>query len=79
MTVLAFPGTNWRDIAGCARDFADRADAGEFGEITRAMLVLDTDTGFHTLSWGEAACPIYVVGMLQCAQFTAFADGVSDD
>jgi hypothetical protein len=76
MTIHALPVTNWRNIPSIARDFADRVEAGDFGEVTRAMVVLDTEHGIHTLSWGEEATSLYAMGMFQAASNMAFADGL---
>ena len=51
--VEAFPALNLQDIAACARKFADAVDAGEFGEISMAMLVVETEGTIDTLHWGE--------------------------
>jgi hypothetical protein len=52
--VEAFPALNLQDIAACARKFADAVEAGDFGPIASAMLVLDTEDGMDTLHWGES-------------------------
>lgn len=79
MSVIPFPAVNWRDIPGLSREFADKVEAGQYGEITRALLVLDTPDGVHTLSWGEGACPIYIMGLCQAAANTVYAEGLMDD
>jgi hypothetical protein len=77
--VLAFPGTNWRDIAGLAREFADRVESGDLGDITRVALVIDSDLGLRTLTWGENAAPLYWMGMYQAASNMAYAEGLDEE
>ena len=78
MTVLAFPGTNWRNIPSCAREFADRLEAEEFGSVARALVVLETDQGVHTIAWGEDVTPILAMGLYHAAANMAYADALDD-
>ena len=78
MTVLAFPGTNWRDIAALAREFAERVEQGDLGEISRVAVVVDSDFGLRTLTWGENAAPLYWMGLFQAASNMAYAEGLEE-
>lgn len=66
--VEAFPALNLQDIAACARKFADSVDAGEFGQIASAMLVLDVEDGMETLHWGEAMSLREAIGTFDIAK-----------
>ena len=76
MSVLAFPGVNWNDIPALAREFADNAEAGKYGDVSRVALILDTDQGVHTLTWGKNEAPLYWLGMFQAAGMMAYADAL---
>lgn len=78
MSVLAFPGINWRDIPALARDFAKDVEQGEYGEVTRVALVMETDHGVHTITWGENAPPLLWLGLFQAAGMMAFADATEE-
>lgn len=79
MSVVAFPGTNWRDYATLAKEFAEQIGAGKFGQVDRVAIIMDTDHGVHCLTWGEMAPPLYMMGMFQAASMMAFADGLEDE
>ncbi len=49
------------------RSFADRIDAGEFGSVTRAATILETDREQKTFAWGHIHNIQMLIGVLQTA------------
>lgn len=66
--VEAFPALNLQDIAACARKFADAVDAGEFGRIAMAMVIIETEDSFDTLHWGDAVSIREAIGTFDIAK-----------
>jgi hypothetical protein len=66
--VEAFPGVDLRDIANAARKFADAVDAGEFGELETALVMLEGSDGIQTLGWGGVASFRETIGVLEIAK-----------
>lgn len=66
--VEQFPALNLQDIAACARKFAEEADKGTFGEISMAMLVVETADGLETLHWGETISIREAIGIFDIAK-----------
>lgn len=66
--VEAFPALNLQDIAACARKFADCLEAGDFGEISMAMLVIETQDTLETLHWGETISIREAIGIFDIAK-----------
>jgi hypothetical protein len=66
--VEAFPGVDLRDIALMARKFADSVEAGEFGEIETAMVMLEGSEGIQTFGWGDVVSFRESIGMLEIAK-----------
>ena len=65
-------------IPSIARTFADKCEAGVFGEVERAVLVLETDDGPLKFFWGEPLTHYEAVGMLTVAAHIASTDAVDD-
>jgi hypothetical protein len=70
---------NFKDIAACARRFANQLEAGEQGEPTRLVIVAQHGDGVSTYVWGENADPHQMMGLLEAAKLTVFADLVVGD
>lgn len=66
--VEAFPGLNLRDIAASARKFADAVEAGEFGEIETALVMIEGSEGIQTLGWGDVVSFRETIGTLEIAK-----------
>lgn len=77
--VIEIPCGNLMDIAGMARRFADDIDADTYGEPNRAIVIVETEEGLRILSWGENTTPYEMMGLLEAAKLTAFADNIIDD
>lgn len=58
-------------IPSIARAFADKAEAGRFGKVKRAVLVLETDEGPLKFYWGEPLTHYEAVGLLHVATHNA--------
>lgn len=66
---------NFRDIADCARRFANELEAKEHGNVQRVIVVVQTDEGVGLNIWGEDAASGYEVsGILEAAQLRALDD-----
>ena len=74
---VELPIYNPRLIPSIARVFADKFEAGEFGEVTRAVLILETEAGPLPFYWGEEISHFEAIGMLQMAAHQAITDGIA--
>ena len=80
--VTEIPVYNPHLIPSIARTFADKVEDGEFGEVTRAVVILETDAGPLNFYWGETPSHLEVVGLIQCALLSTTQDaldGYDDD
>lgn len=77
--VAELPVGNLMDIAGMARRFADHLDAGEYGEVTRAVVIVETSDALTLLGWGENTTAYELMGMFEAAKLRAFSDQFTDD
>jgi hypothetical protein len=66
--VEAFPGPNLRDIAEMARRFADSVEAGEFGDVETALVMVEGVEGIQTFGWGGVASFRETIGALEIAK-----------
>ncbi len=66
--VEQFPGPNLRDIAVMARKFADDVEAGNFGEVETALVVLEGSEGVQTFGWGDVVSFRETIGTLEIAK-----------
>lgn len=76
------PVYNPKLIPSIARTFADKVEAGEFGMVERAVVILETDVGPVKFYWGESLTHLEAVGLLHLASIAAaqdFAEDVLDD
>jgi hypothetical protein len=76
---LPLPIGNLMDIAGMARRFADQIDAGEYGDVIRAVVVLETPEALTTIGWGENTTAYELMGIFEAAKLRVFADDLIDD
>jgi hypothetical protein len=70
---------NFRDIAGCARRFADQLEAGEQGEPIRVIAVIELSEGIALCTWGENASGYELLGILEAAKFRAYEANLTED
>lgn len=74
--VLAFPGGyNPKDIRGMAIEFAAKLAGEHYGEVTTACIVFNTEHGLGLLTAGESQDGYRLIGMLEAAKMSVFADG----
>ena len=77
--VSALPIGNLMDIADMSRRFADEVNDGEYGEVRRAIVVVQGEDGALTIiGWGDSSSPFELMGICEAAKLQAFADYVSD-
>ncbi len=76
--IAELPVYNFKDIAGCARKFADQLEAGKHGEPTRAVMVLDTPDGVTVEYWGATANGLEILGVLEVAKFRIYEANEDD-
>jgi hypothetical protein len=76
--VADFPISNLQDIAAMARRFADEL-GNEDSQVTRAVVVIDRQDGLRVEYWGQDANAFEIMGILDYAKLTIFADDVSGD
>ena len=63
-----------RHIPEMAREFADRAEAGEFGTLISATLVIEAMDGVETVFWGETPTRTEIIGLLELAKAKTLSD-----
>lgn len=63
---------NFQDIAACARKFADQLEAGEQGEPSRVIVILDTPDGVALNLWGESVNGLEMIGLLEIAKMRGY-------
>lgn len=61
-------------IAAMARKFADAVEAGEFGDVLTAYILIDAVDNFYTETWGEGLSRYEALGMLEFAKGLCFDD-----
>jgi hypothetical protein len=76
--VTELPVHNPHLIPSIARTFADKCEDGEFGEVSRAVLILETDTGPLRFFWGDSFTHEEAVGTLFLAAHAATVDAIDD-
>lgn len=72
--VAAIPIGNLSDIADMARRFADAVDAGEYGSVLTAFVLIDTPENMFTETWGDELSVYKSIGMLEFAKRAIFDD-----
>lgn len=77
--VSELPVYNFQDIAACARKWADQLELGEQGDVTRAVVVLDTPDGLAICVWGDNVNGYEMVGLLEAAKLHAYEFNVVGD
>lgn len=74
--IIAFPGGyNPKDIRGMAIEFAAKLKSGDYGEVTRAVILFESDTGLGIISAGEDRGGYHMIGLFEAAKMSVFADG----
>jgi hypothetical protein len=63
---------NFQDIAACVRRFADQLEAGDIGQPTRLILVVDRPDGIAVTTLGENATAFEIMGLLEAAKIRAY-------
>ena len=78
--VAPLPVDNLQNVAGMFRALADRIDKGDFGEVLRAItIVQETNSALSTLIYGENATTFEAMGVLDASKFGLFADHLIED
>jgi hypothetical protein len=75
-------GVDYRNVAESLRLYAAEIEAGRYGEVICALLVIETPDEIKTLGCGEDPTPYEVMGIFEAAKLQAFADqanGLFDD
>lgn len=64
------------NLPAMLRQYAKEIEAGEFGDITMAVLLLETGDVLHL---GEEISAYETMGLFEAAKLQAFADHVADE
>jgi len=75
---VELPVENVMDLPGQARHFADRLEAGDFGNVSRVLIVIDGAPLRFQYS-GAGASAYELMGLLNAAQMLIFADQNDED
>ena len=76
---VELPVGNLMDIAGMARRFADDLESGNYGDVLRSVLVVESDYGLTLLGWGENTSAYELMGLFEAAKLRVFADDAIED
>ena len=71
--------SNLLDVASCAREFGDEVEAGKFGHVRCAIVILDTADGMHQVQWGESVSMFEALGMLNAAAITSYHSNFEEE
>ena len=63
-----------QSIQASLRDLADRIEAGEYGELTYAVVAFDADDAISTQLFGWPADEYSPIGLLEIAKHTILGD-----
>jgi hypothetical protein len=77
-TVSELPIYNFKDIAACARKWADQLEAGEHGQPFRVIVVAQSDEGIAISGWGENTSAFELMGLFEAAKLRVFADDLTE-
>jgi hypothetical protein len=69
---------NFKDLASCARKFADDLEAEKRGEPTRIVLVIDSPDGVAVDWWGETLNGYELLGLLEVAKQRTYEVNMTD-
>ena len=72
MNIVPLPVQNLNNVPALARQLADDIEAGEYGNVSRVIVVRDADD-LHTFGWGDIGDAYAGVGLLDAAKFTMIA------
>lgn len=79
MKVVPFPAPNLANIPAMARKFADDLEAGKYGDVSAAVLVIHRPSGgVASFGWGDIDDRYAVIGMLEAAKHSHAADMVDE-
>lgn len=67
------------NIPSMARGFADDLEAGEWGDVTRAIVLVENEDGIVILGWGDGCTAYELMGLFEAAKLKAFADDFCGD
>lgn len=70
--VQQLPVRNLMDIPLMARGFADDLEAGDYGDVQRVIVVIDSSEGIRTLGWGDSTGTFEAIGILEAAKIVTF-------
>lgn len=74
------PGTaDYGDIPAMLRQYAAEIETGQYGEVFRAVMVMELTDGIATLGCGEDPTPYELMGLFEAAKLRVFADDLTDD
>lgn len=78
-TIAELPVRNLMDIAAMARGFAEDLEKAEYGEVTRALVIVDSEDGLRILGWGESVSMYEAIGILEAAKLTSYASNFEEE
>jgi hypothetical protein len=77
--VTELPVGNLMDIPGMSRRFANDLEAGDYGDVQRVMVVIESGDGIRTLGWGDSINTFEAIGLLEAAKIVSFSSGFDPD
>lgn len=63
-----FPGINLSNVQEAMEAVAERIGLGEWGKVSNAVLILETEEGIEQFHWGKLETAIEAIGLLCLAR-----------
>jgi hypothetical protein len=72
-------GPDYGDIPAMLRQYANEIEAGQYGEVISAVIVLELEEDISILGCGEDPTPYELMGVFEAAKLKIFADSYNGD
>jgi hypothetical protein len=66
------------DVPAMLRKCADDMERGDYGEVSNALLIIDSATAIHTEQWGELMTCFGAIGLLEAAKLLTLNEQIGD-
>lgn len=78
MNIVEFLVHNVNDIPALARTLADDVERGDYGNVRRVLVIMDSDD-LHTFGWGDVGDAFASIGLIDAAKFTMLTSMFVED
>jgi hypothetical protein len=77
--VVTLPKSQRCNIAEQARNFGLDVEGGDWGDVTRVVVLVENECGITPLGWGEQATAYEMMGMFEAAKLKVFAEDFCEE